>query len=166
MLRQCQKSLRVPHPLRLLQRVGSSAATLRDSSSFSVLYLPYPPSTHAAPGRVECNSLPSKILARSVPYCVVLPPSFDADKARHFPILYFLHGLGDNEQFLVHSGLWNVVEDMRDRHELKGFPDRDTGRRRGFLHQFKGWQESLRRFPDRGILSLHRKALSRLARPG
>jgi S-formylglutathione hydrolase FrmB len=70
---------------------------------------------------VECNALPSKILSRSVPYCVVLPPSFDADKSRHFPILYFLHGLGDNEQFLIHSGLWNLVEDLRDRGELKNF---------------------------------------------
>src|SRR5208282_5626837 len=57
-----------------------------------------------ATGRVECNSVPSKILARPVPYCIVLPASFDADKTKHFPILYFLHGLGDNEQFMVHSG--------------------------------------------------------------
>jgi S-formylglutathione hydrolase FrmB len=75
----------------------------------------------SAQGRVVCNSLPSKILSRSVPYCVVLPPSFDADKARHFPILYFLHGLGDNEQFFVHSGMWNLAEDMREKGELKEF---------------------------------------------
>lgn len=74
-----------------------------------------------ATGRVECNTVPSKILARSVSYCVVLPPSFDADKARRFPILYELHGLGDNEQFFVHSGLWNLVEDQRERQELKDF---------------------------------------------
>jgi S-formylglutathione hydrolase FrmB len=79
------------------------------------------PSSFAATGRVECNSLRSKILSRSVPYCVVLPPSFDADKARHFSILYFLHGLGDNEQFFVHSGAWNLAEDMREKSELKDF---------------------------------------------
>jgi S-formylglutathione hydrolase FrmB len=75
----------------------------------------------AATGRAECNSIPSKILSRSVPYCIVLPPSFDADKARSFPVLYFLHGLGDNEQFFVHSGAWNLVEDMRDKGQLKDF---------------------------------------------
>jgi len=75
----------------------------------------------AATGRVECNSISSKILARPVPYCVVLPPSFDADKARTFPVLYFFHGLGDNEQFFVHSGAWNLIEDMRDKGELKDF---------------------------------------------
>jgi S-formylglutathione hydrolase FrmB len=90
-----------------------------------------PTSSVAATGRVECNSVPSKILARSVAYCVVLPASFDADKMRHFPILYFLHGLGDNEQFFVHSGLWNLVEDSRERGELKDFliatPDGGAG---------------------------------------
>ncbi|HKW60905.1 MAG TPA: alpha/beta hydrolase family protein [Candidatus Acidoferrum sp.] len=65
--------------------------------------------------------MPSKILARSVPYCVVLPASFDADKTKHFPILYELHGLGDNEQFFVHSGLWNLVEDQRESGKLKDF---------------------------------------------
>jgi S-formylglutathione hydrolase FrmB len=81
----------------------------------------YFPSPLFATGRVECNSIPSKILARGVPYCVVLPPSFDADKARHFPILYFLHGLGDNEQLFIHSGAWNLVEDMREKGELGDF---------------------------------------------
>lgn len=51
----------------------------------------------------------------------MLPASFDADKTEHFPVLYELHGLGDNEQFFVHSGLWNLVEDQRERHELKDF---------------------------------------------
>ena len=87
------------------------------------------PCVLAALGRVECNSVPSKILARGVPYCIVLPAAFDRDKSRHFPVLYALHGLGDNEQYLVHSGLWNLVEDMRERGALKDFliasPDGD-----------------------------------------
>jgi S-formylglutathione hydrolase FrmB len=86
-----------------------------------LLCLLWLPSSLHATGRVECNSIPSKILNRPVPYCIVLPPSFDVDKARHFPILYFFHGLGDNEQFFVHSGAWNLVEDMRDTGELKEF---------------------------------------------
>ena len=75
----------------------------------------------AATGRVECNSLPSKFVHHAVPYCIMLPPAFDADKTRHFPILYLLHGLGDNEQFFIHSGEWNLVEDMREKGELKDF---------------------------------------------
>ena len=70
---------------------------------------------------MECNSVPSKILARPVPYCVLLPASFDADKTRHFPILYFFHGLGDNEQTFITTGGWNLVEDLRERGQLKDF---------------------------------------------
>jgi len=81
------------------------------------LYFP----SASATGRVECNSLPSKILSRPIPYCVVLPASFDTDKSKKFPILYDLHGLGDNEQFFVHSGLWNLVEDQREKKQLKDF---------------------------------------------
>jgi len=95
----------------------------------------------AATGRVECNTLPSKFVHRAVPYCVMLPPAFDADKTRHFPILYLLHGLGDNEQFLIHSGEWNLVEDMREKGELKDFliatPDGGTS----FYINAKGGRE-------------------------
>jgi S-formylglutathione hydrolase FrmB len=83
----------------------------------------------AVTGRVECNRAPSKILPQAVPYCIVLPPSFDADKSRHFPILYLLHGLGGNEQFVIDSGTWNLVQDLRERGDLKDFliatPDGD-----------------------------------------
>ena len=84
------------------------------------LHFLYVPCSFAS-GRVECNAVPSKILARGVPYCIVLPASFDADKTERFPILYELHGLGDNEQFFVHSGLWNLVEDQREGGKLKDF---------------------------------------------
>jgi S-formylglutathione hydrolase FrmB len=87
----------------------------------NLLYFLSLPSASASSGRVECNSVPSKILARPVPYCVLLPPSFDADKTRRFPILYFLHGLGDNEQTFLHTGGWNLVEDLREKGRLKDF---------------------------------------------
>lgn len=77
--------------------------------------------TFAATGRAECNSLSSKILARAVPYCVLLPPSYDAEKTRRYPILYLLHGLGDNEQMLVHSGGMNLVEDLWEQKQLGEF---------------------------------------------
>jgi len=74
-----------------------------------------------ATGRAECVSLPSTILARTVPYCVLLPPSYDAEKTRRYPILYLLHGLGDNEEMLVHSGGMNLVEDLWEQHQLGEF---------------------------------------------
>ncbi len=74
-----------------------------------------------ASGRAECVSLPSKILARAVPYCVLLPPSYDEDKTRRYPILYLLHGLGDNDQFLIHSGGMNLIEDLWEQHAIGEF---------------------------------------------
>ncbi len=108
-----------------------SGGLARAKTSLSLLFLILFPAVLHATGRVECNSVTSKILARPVAYCIVLPATFDTERTKHFPILYFLHGLGDNEQFLIHSGLWNVVEDMRDKHELKDFlivtPDAGVG---------------------------------------
>src|SRR5260370_23935370 len=95
------------------------------------MLLMIPAVTHAATGRVECNKVQSRILARSVSYCVVLPASFDTKDTKPFPIVYALHGLGDNEQFFVHSGLWNLVEDLQQKGELREFliatPDGGAG---------------------------------------
>jgi S-formylglutathione hydrolase FrmB len=88
------------------------------------------PAAFASTGRVECNSLPSKILAHPVNYCIILPPSYDADKSRKFPILYFFHGLGDNEQMFIHAGGFNLVEDLWERGQIGEFliatPDAGT----------------------------------------
>jgi S-formylglutathione hydrolase FrmB len=94
-------------------RRAALAALLLASTGFA---LPAPPSLAA--GRAECVSQPSKILARAVPYCVLLPPSYDVEKTRRYPILYLLHGLGDNDQFLIHSGGMNLIEDLWEQHSL------------------------------------------------
>jgi S-formylglutathione hydrolase FrmB len=74
-----------------------------------------------AGGRAECNSVPSKILHRAVPYCVLLPPSYDADKTQRYPVLYFLHGIGENEQALLSSGGWDLIQDLWDKKEIGEF---------------------------------------------
>lgn len=76
---------------------------------------------HAALGRIECNAMRSAILHRAVRYCAILPPSYDSEKTRHFPVLYFLHGLGENEQMMVNSGAWNLIEDLWEQHQLGEF---------------------------------------------
>jgi S-formylglutathione hydrolase FrmB len=79
-------------------------------------------STLAVPtARIECKSLPSRILAHPVNYCVVLPPSYDGDRARKYPVLYFFHGLGDNEQMFVHGGAFNLVQDLWERKQIGEF---------------------------------------------
>lgn len=79
------------------------------------------PSAGRAAGRVECSAVRSKILGRPVRYCVLLPPSYDTDKTRRYPVLYYLHGLFDNEQSLVVTGGWNVVEKLREEGRIGEF---------------------------------------------
>ncbi len=74
-----------------------------------------------AQGRAECTVFRSSILARSVRYCAFLPPSFDVDKSRQYPALYYLHGLGDNEQSLLNSGGWDLIEELRRQGKIGDF---------------------------------------------
>jgi S-formylglutathione hydrolase FrmB len=78
-------------------------------------------SAFAAPGRAECRSAPSKILGHPVPFCVILPSDYDANKTSDYPALYFLHGLGGNEQLLLHSGGLNMIQDLRDSKRIGEF---------------------------------------------
>src|SRR5580700_7796460 len=82
--------------------------------------------SHAhAQGRIDCNVIESRILSQTVHYCVMLPPGYDAAIAgstpRRYPVLYYLHGLGDNEQTLFKSGGWNVIEDLRQQGQIGSF---------------------------------------------
>jgi len=74
-----------------------------------------------AAGRVECSAVRSKVLGRQVRYCALLPPSYDKEKTRRYPVLYYLHGLGDNERSLVNLGGWNLVENLQDSGRIGEF---------------------------------------------
>lgn len=73
--------------------------------------------------RIDCNLLNSRVLGEAVHYCVMLPAGYDATdhSSRSYPVLYYLHGLGDNEQSLFKSGGWNLVEDLRRQHKIGDF---------------------------------------------
>lgn len=72
----------------------------------------------AATGRAECRSIRSQTLDADIPYCVLLPPSYDREDTRRYPVLYFLHGLGDNEQMFVRSGGWSMTEDLWEKGKM------------------------------------------------
>ena len=75
--------------------------------------------------RIDCGALKSNILKRPVHSCVYIPSGYDAGvkkvPPRRYPILYFLHGLGDNEQTLFNSGGWTLIDDLRNQHKLGDF---------------------------------------------
>ena len=76
-----------------------------------------------AQSRIDCNALNSHILQETVHYCVLLPSGYDSSSAKplRYPVLYFLHGLGENEQTLFKTGGWNLVEDLRSQHKAGDF---------------------------------------------
>jgi len=85
-----------------------------------IALIAFAPLLHAQ-GRAECSVIKSQILSRPVRYCAFLPSSFDQDKTRHYPVLYFLHGLGDNEQSLLNFGGWDVVSELRSKGKIGDF---------------------------------------------
>ncbi len=74
-----------------------------------------------AAGRVECGSVKSRFVPHPVSYCALLPPSFDSQPAKKFPALYFLHGLNQDQTFLVSSGAWNIIEDAQEQKRIGEF---------------------------------------------
>jgi S-formylglutathione hydrolase FrmB len=75
----------------------------------------------SAQSRIDCTALKSRTLGDTVHYCVLLPPSYDSASTKRFPVLYFLHGLGENEQTLFKTGGWNLIEDLRQQHKIGDF---------------------------------------------
>jgi len=55
----------------------------------------------------------------------MLPAGYDTATAgrspRRYPVLYFLHGLGDNEQSLFRGGGWGLIEDLRQQRQISEF---------------------------------------------
>jgi S-formylglutathione hydrolase FrmB len=74
-----------------------------------------------AQGRIDCSSLQSTILHRGVHYCVMLPSGYEKEAGKKYPVLYFLHGLGENEQTLLRSGGWGLIEDLQQQHKVGDF---------------------------------------------
>jgi S-formylglutathione hydrolase FrmB len=78
-----------------------------------------------AQSRIDCSALNSRILKRVARYCVYLPSGYEASAQqkppRRYPVLYFLHGLGDNEQTLFNSGGWTMLDDLRKQQEMGDF---------------------------------------------
>jgi S-formylglutathione hydrolase FrmB len=79
----------------------------------------------SAQSRIDCSALNSHILKQVVHYCVYLPAGYDAGATqrppRRYPVLYFLHGLGDNEQTLFNGGGWSLFDDLRKQHKMGDF---------------------------------------------
>jgi enterochelin esterase-like enzyme len=93
-------------------------------------------------GKVYDNlSLPSKILKSERKYAVYLPPDYESS-GRSYPVLYLLHGAGDDQTGWIQFG---EVLRITDKAIADGIatpmiiimPDANTGRR-GYFNDIKG----------------------------
>jgi len=102
---------------------------LEQTIAFAALWAALGSSVYAQ-GRIECSSVASRILNRPVRYCAFLPPGYDATapgrsspakEVQRDPVLYDLHGLGDNEQSLLNTGAWSLIQDLREQRKIGEF---------------------------------------------
>ena len=102
----------------------------------------FPSSIPAQMGKVLDNvSMTSKILKSERKYAVYLPPDYEYSQ-RSYPVLYLLHGMGDDQTGWVQFG---EVQHIADKAILSGtatpmiiiMPDANTGRR-GYWNDIQG----------------------------
>lgn len=110
-------------------------------SLFASLLL-YPFAITAQTGKVYDNlSLPSKIFKGDRKYAVYLPPDYEQSE-RSYPVLYLLHGGGDDQTGWVQFGEVLHITDKAIRDGIATpmviiMPDANTGRR-GYQNDIKG----------------------------
>lgn len=102
----------------------------------------FPAAIHAQTGKVFDNlTLPSKILKGDRKFAIYLPPDYETSQ-RSYPVMYLLHGAGDDQTGWIQFG---EVLNITDKAIREGkatpmiivMPDANTGRR-GYANDIKG----------------------------
>src|SRR5665213_85437 len=114
----------------------------RNYALLIVLFLFCPFILLAQTGKVYDNlSLPSKILKSERKFALYLPPDYETSD-RSYPVLYLLHGSGDDQTGWVQFGeVLNItdkaIKEGRATPMIIVMPDANTGRR-GYFNDVKG----------------------------
>jgi enterochelin esterase-like enzyme len=101
-----------------------------------------PTSLHAQTGRVlDDLSLSSEILGSQRKYAIYLPPDYDVS-TRSYPVLYLLHGAGDDQTGWVQFGevlhiADKAIQEGRATPMVIAMPDASTDRR-GYFNDISG----------------------------
>ena len=88
--------------------------------------------------RTECGNIQSAILSRRVDYCVDFPADYTSSSKR-YPVLFFLHGLFENEQSWIERGGKEILDGLREKGMVGDFlvvlPD---GGKTFYINSFDG----------------------------
>jgi S-formylglutathione hydrolase FrmB len=80
------------------------------------------PSAQAAPiSHVQYSSLQSAALGKQLKFAIQLPPSYETDTKRRYPVLYFLHGMFGNEGEFERRRVAATVEKLREEGKIGEF---------------------------------------------
>ncbi|MEI6049163.1 MAG: alpha/beta hydrolase family protein [Bacteroidota bacterium] len=96
----------------------------------------------AQTGKVSDNlTVPSKLLKMDRKYAIYLPPDYETSQ-RSYPVLYLLHGAGDDQTGWVQFGeVLNIADEAIKTGEATAMiivmPDANTGKR-GYVNDVKG----------------------------
>jgi enterochelin esterase-like enzyme len=90
---------------------------------------------------MDALSMPSKILKGDRKYAIYLPPDYETSR-RSYPVLYLLHGAGDDQTGWVQFGevlriADNAIKDGTATPMIIVMPDANTGQR-GYYNDVKG----------------------------
>ena len=80
-----------------------------------------PAGKSAAELHIESASLPSAALGKELKFAIQFPPSYETDKNRRYPVLYFLHGMFGNEGEFYRRGVGATVSKLRDEGAIGEF---------------------------------------------
>jgi S-formylglutathione hydrolase FrmB len=70
---------------------------------------------------VEYGSLQSPSLNKELKFAVQLPPTYQSDAKRRYPILYFLHGMNGTEREFEKRGVAAAISKLRDEGKIGEF---------------------------------------------
>jgi enterochelin esterase-like enzyme len=74
-----------------------------------------------SPSRVVEEHLSSQAVGKTVPFLVYLPPGYDDESGRRYPVLYMLHGLGGSYRQWQEYGLLETADRLIGAGELAPF---------------------------------------------
>ena len=69
---------------------------------------------------LDCSEVQSAILGRGVNYCVALPADY-ASSGKRYPVLYYLHGMFENERSWAERGGQEILDGMLAKGQLGPF---------------------------------------------
>jgi S-formylglutathione hydrolase FrmB len=70
---------------------------------------------------LDCSEIQSAILGRALSYCVALPADYASSGSKRYPVLYYLHGMFENERSWAERGGKEILNGLLAKGQLGPF---------------------------------------------